>query len=173
MSLKNKEAQKKYQREYMKNWRKENPDKEKELQRKSNAKRDYQKWYREKKKNDPAFIKKRQEYYQANKEYFKNKSKESYLRTRDVVRERWRLKRLKVLTHYGMKCQCCGEAQLEFLAVDHINNDGCLHRKTTKLNIYDWIIKNNFPRGFQILCHNCNMAKGFYGYCPHAKKKHT
>ena len=32
-----------------------------------------------------------------------------------------------------------------------------------------WITKNNSPKGFQILCHNCNMAKGFYGKCPHQK----
>ena len=31
-------------------------------------------------------------------------------------------------------------------------------------------IKNNFPKGFQILCHNCNIAKGHYGKCPHEKK---
>ena len=33
-----------------------------------------------------------------------------------------------------------------------------------------WIIKNNFPEGFKILCHNCNNAKGFYGKCPHQKQ---
>ena len=32
-----------------------------------------------------------------------------------------------------------------------------------------WIKKNNFPKGFQILCHNCNVAKGIYGECPHEK----
>ena len=32
-----------------------------------------------------------------------------------------------------------------------------------------WIIENNFPKGFQILCHNCNVAKGLYGECPHEK----
>jgi hypothetical protein len=29
------------------------------------------------------------------------------------------------------------------------------------------LIKNNFPDGFQVLCHNCNMSIGLYGYCPH------
>ena len=27
-------------------------------------------------------------------------------------------------------------------------------------NLYNWIIENNFPEGFKILCHNCNFAKG-------------
>jgi hypothetical protein len=24
---------------------------------------------------------------------------------------------------------------------------------------------------YQLLCHNCNMAKGFYGLCPHQEQK--
>lgn len=31
---------------------------------------------------------------------------------------------------YGGKCSCCGESIPEFLTVDHINNDGEVHRKT-------------------------------------------
>lgn len=33
----------------------------------------------------------------------------------------------------------------------------------------EWQRKNNYPKGFQVLCHNCNLAKGFYGKCPHQK----
>lgn len=73
-----------------------------------------------------------------------------------------------ILNHYGGKCICCGETQKEFLAVDHISGNGAKHRKEIgSSNIYWWIKKNNFPPGFQILCHNCNLAKGFYGSCPH------
>ena len=73
-------------------------------------------------------------------------------------------------------CVCCGESYYEFLAVDHIEGGGNSHRKSlSKTNsvhygdLYNWLIKNNFPKGFQILCHNCNLAKGFYGSCPHKK----
>jgi len=170
MPLKDKELNKKYHREYIKKWRNKNPEREKEIQKKSNANRDYQKWYHDKKKNDPEFIKKRKEYYQNNKAYFKEKSKKCYIKTKVKVQERWQAKRLLVLKHYGMKCQCCGETQIEFLAIDHINNDGNIHRKQIKTNIFDWLIKNNFPDGFQVLCHNCNLSKSFYGYCPHNKK---
>ena len=38
-----------------------------------------------------------------------------------------------------------------------------------KTVLLKWIIKNNFPKGFQILCHNCNSAKAVYGKCPHEK----
>ena len=33
--------------------------------------------------------------------------------------------------------------------------------------IYRWLIKHKFPPGIQVLCHNCNLAKGYYGACPH------
>jgi len=33
-----------------------------------------------------------------------------------------------------------------------------------------WLRKYNYPKGFQVLCHNCNMAKRF-GVCPHKEKK--
>lgn len=84
-------------------------------------------------------------------------------------------KRKIALEHYGgipPKCKCCGESIIEFLSFDHINGGGSRHRKTKKFgNIYKWLILNNFPDGFQVLCHNCNQAKGFYGKCPHATIK--
>ena len=59
----------------------------------------------------------------------------------------------------------------EFLAIDHINGGGNKHRKELKNDkLPGWLAKNNFPEGFRILCHNCNMALGFYGFCPHQKE---
>lgn len=34
-------------------------------------------------------------------------------------------------------------------------------------DLYAWLHANKYPDGFQVLCHNCNMAKGFYSRCPH------
>lgn len=83
--------------------------------------------------------------------------------------------RVIVLNYYGKgepKCVCCGETQYEFLAMDHIEGNGATHRKLIKYaNIYDWLYQHQFPSGFQILCHNCNCAKGFYGQCPHKNLK--
>lgn len=79
--------------------------------------------------------------------------------------------RLEVLTHYSTGtpiCSCCGETEIKFLAIDHVDGGGTIHRKAIGTsNMCYWIKKNGFPEGFQILCHNCNMAKGFYGICPH------
>lgn len=83
--------------------------------------------------------------------------------------------RKEILKKYGDKCACCGESAYEFLAIDHINGGGNKHRREispkncTSTSIYQWLKRNNFPDGFQILCHNCNMAKSLYKMCPHRK----
>jgi hypothetical protein len=89
--------------------------------------------------------------------------------------------RIDVLEHYSKgvpHCECCGENHLEFLSIDHINNDGAEHRRKLANNktgnfgrIYYWLRNNGYPDGFQVLCHNCNMAKGFYGHCPHQDER--
>lgn len=79
--------------------------------------------------------------------------------------------RLEVLIAYGKKCRCCGEKTIEFLGIDHVNNDGNKERKKLKMNgsrFYSYLRKMKFPKGrYQVLCHNCNLSKGFYGRCPH------
>lgn len=94
---------------------------------------------------------------------------------RERDRTTYRDIRKKVIDHYGGKCLCCGISELKFLALDHTEGNGNQHRLevtgTKRGNIYRWILKNNFPPSFQILCHNCNMAKGCYGVCPHQENK--
>ena len=50
------------------------------------------------------------------------------------------------------------------LALDHIENDGARQRREEPAlrwskHMYAWIIKQGFPSGFQVLCHNCNISK--------------
>ena len=78
--------------------------------------------------------------------------------------------RAEMLKAYGGQCVCCGETEPKFLAVDHVNNDGHTHRKQIGYDtaaMYRWAKKNGFPKSLQILCHNCNSAKEYYGKCPH------
>jgi len=77
----------------------------------------------------------------------------------------------------GYKCSCCGEQEESFLCLDHINNDGYAHRKQIGhrggIGIYLWIIRNQFPPCFQVLCYNCNQGKRLHnGVCPHQIKSH-
>lgn len=81
--------------------------------------------------------------------------------------------RNEVLMAYGHKCNCCGVTNQEFLAIDHVFNDGNLERQErgTSATFYRFLKKQGFPKDrYQILCHNCNMAKAFYGECPHKHK---
>lgn len=92
------------------------------------------------------------------------------------VTARDRARRHEVLNHYSdgtMACKCCAESTNQFLTIDHINNDGAAHRRATKGHTVGWLIRNKMPVGFQILCMNCNFAKGKYGVCPHeARRSH-
>lgn len=78
--------------------------------------------------------------------------------------------RLAAIEHYGGICACCGEVTIEFLCIDHVGGGGNKHRKTlTTKSIGEWLYSNGYPDGFQVLCHNCNMAEGIYGECPHKR----
>lgn len=103
--------------------------------------------------------------------YIKENNPEEYKKNREKDRIRKLKIRKIVFEYYGNKCQCCGIDTYEFLCIDHINNDGCIQRqKKGRKDVYNYAIKNNFPNDLQILCHNCNLAKGIYGKCPHKKE---
>ena len=89
-----------------------------------------------------------------------------------VMRKKTRDKlRSDVLTHYGNKCNCCGETEYKFLGLDHRDGSGNAHRKEigkhSSQAFYTWVRRSGYPELVQILCHNCNLSKGFYGECPH------
>lgn len=83
--------------------------------------------------------------------------------------------RLEALTHYSkgtLRCACCSESAYQFLTLDHINNNGAEHRRQiNNTNLPNWLRKHGYPEGFQVLCMNCNFAKGKYGVCPHVAEE--
>lgn len=77
--------------------------------------------------------------------------------TRAKRREYYHNQKAAVLAHYRNECECCGETEPDILTVDHINGDGAEHRKIVPAQrIYAWLIANEFPPGFRVLCFNCN-----------------
>jgi len=117
--------------------------------------------------NKDRILDEHKEYYKNNKEKWKNQQK-----SKEVDRKAGKKYRVKqkilVINHYGGKCVCCGETNLVFLTIDHINNNGSTHRKEIGSNLARWIIKNQYPIGFQVLCWNCNLGKHLNnGICPH------
>lgn len=89
-------------------------------------------------------------------------------------KERYKQRKILVLEHYGGKCACCEESRIEFLTLDHLNNDGKKHREQINRSgsgLYSWAVKNNFPSEpkIQVFCWNCQEAKAHYGTCPHKR----
>ena len=76
-------------------------------------------------------------------------------------------------TNNDIKCKCCGEKHTEFFSLDHIYNNGAHHRKQVSGSMYKWIIDNNFPPIFQLLCMNCNWSRRFGQTCPHQIKSNN
>ena len=109
-------------------------------------------------------------YYKENQEKILEQQQKQNTRLRNIV--------LKGYSKNVPKCACCGVKGKEFLAIDHINGRKQMDTEpelkkigySSKLDgskLYIWLKNNNFPKGFQVLCHNCNFAKGKLGQCPH------
>lgn len=78
--------------------------------------------------------------------------------------------KVKAFDHYGRVCTCCNLQFIDvFLTLDHVNNDGNLHRKEIKgARVYRWACHNGYPTFLQTHCFNCNMGKKVNGgICPH------
>lgn len=96
------------------------------------------------------------------------------LAARETVR-RGKIRQDVFMAYGGFVCVCCGEKGPMFLTIDHINNDGANHRRELKAKIgnggaafFYWLKQNKFPKGFQVLCRNCNWGKHANGgVCPH------
>ena len=58
-------------------------------------------------------------------------------------------------------CQHCGYSNIDALAIDHIADNGKAHRAEVGAgsSFWLWLQRNNYPAGFQTLCHNCNFLK--------------
>ena len=168
-----------------KEWQRKNPERVKEIKNNWILRNpDYRRNYNL--KNRDRKIKYMKEYYQKTQEHQRQKTKLWYKenqekvilyrqKTKELTTKKRFEKKIKVYNHYSnydIKCNCCGESQIEFLSIDHINNDGYKHRRSGMTHIIDWLIKNNFPSGFQLLCFNCNFAKGHSQdhICPHQKQ---
>jgi len=74
----------------------------------------------------------------------------------------------KIIKHYSnntMECKYCGNSDIRVLSIDHIDGNGCKHRREYNIGsgspFYKWLIKNNYPEGYQVLCMNCQFIKRY------------
>lgn len=109
-----------------------------------------------------------------NKDTTKTKCSLCLVKCRELERLNDLKTKKNVMSHYGNKCNCCGESGLAFLNIDHIDNNGNAQRKFVPSGgrqFYKYIIRNGYPNDLQILCWNCNMGKHLNnGACPHKEK---
>jgi hypothetical protein len=92
--------------------------------------------------------------------------------TREASLGRLHAIRSEVLAVYSdgrVSCECCGERDERFLALDHIEGIGPRQPgvRTGGNVFYVWLKKQGFPSGLRVLCHNCNCAMGRDRACPH------
>jgi len=127
----------------------------------------------------------RREWMQRNPESGQKARTKYYYKYRDkeLESDRRELRRIRqqFVNEYGKVCACCGESNIEFLTLDHVNGDGEAHRKfidptpkrgANSREVLRRLRREGWPKeGYRILCYNCNFSRGFYGYCPHKEKR--
>ena len=137
-------------REYEREWQRKNPEKLKAADKK---------YYHSHKEKRAAALKKwifnnREKYLESQIQYNLDNSK--------IKLEKRLEKRVAVLSHYSGGgdpiCLKCNEKEFAFLTVDHVDgvkrNDG-----RAGFTLIGYLIKNDFPEGYQTLCGNCNWLK--------------
>lgn len=79
--------------------------------------------------------------------------------------------RREAIQAYGGRCACCAEDTDQFLQIDHINGRNLPEGRDRLFGsaLYARLRRGGWPSGYQVLCANCNFAKGVFGRCPHAQ----
>lgn len=127
--------------------------------RKAFAKEYGKQWYLENREETRA---KKAIYREKNRDELRAAGKIYHQRYRERYIEKRAALKYAVFKYYSggnVKCFECDIIDIDMLTLDHINNDGVEHRKKIGNKIYKWVIENNFPKGFQVLCWNHNIKK--------------
>ena len=101
----------------------------------------------------------------AKKQYQKDVNRSRTLSRQRMLRQMENMKNavINVLTNGEGTCRWCGQGDQDVLTIDHIDNNGANHRRQMGIGcgklIYRYLVKNDYPPGFQVLCFNCNNKK--------------
>ena len=95
-----------------------------------------------------------------------DKYKAQYQARAPIVKKQYEQLRIEVLTLYGkgkLACVRCGFSDIRALSIDHIiaqpfrlRGNICGH---SSQSFYKWLKRNNYPKGYQTLCMNCQFIK--------------
>lgn len=121
-------------------------------------------------------------YYLRNKEkimertyLWREGNKDKLTKYSKKYRTRLKIDALKAYSNNKAECACCGEKEVDFLCLDHMDDNGKEDRKKTGLgtSFLKWLKVHNYPKNLrlQVLCFNCNMSKRIQGgVCIHKLK---
>lgn len=114
---------------------------------------------------DPTVRQKNAEYVRTKRvtdEEYRERNKYYNRRYNDEVSSRLKEACINMYSNGDACCAWCPQADIDVLCLDHISNDGKQWRKSgvkAGKHLYQWLIKNDYPKGLQVLCANCNMKK--------------
>lgn len=156
------EWKKERHRKYTRTFRSENPEKVQLGKDKTNARR--------------------RELYRTDEAYREARKAESRLIMPEIQRMRRARLKAEVFDHYGKTCACCGETEINFLTIGHVNGDGAEHRRKlyrtegreggNTCRLYLDLIRRGFPDDVRIECYNCNCGSFRNGgVCPHERDR--
>jgi len=140
-------------------------------------------WYTN---NKNEILKNRKEYYRKNynsiKEYMHGYFIEKYsdvdekIKMLDACKAYRHKLKSSVIMKLGGRCNCCGESEQEFLTVDHIHENGGVHRRQLRslgksgMAVYRIVRDAENTSDYQLLCWNCNISKHYGGgICRHKR----
>jgi len=172
---------------YMREWKKENPEKVKIISKRSYKKNKSKiitrvKEYKE--KNYDKVLKRKREHYAENRKRLVNekhklrrdnpekynaiarksnkKHRTKILAKKKVEHESLRERVLKYYSKGTPKCNECGIMGIPFLNMDHIHGRKQMgHDRNTGTGKFYRYLDKEHPSGYQVLCYNCNMIKEF------------
>ncbi len=137
--------------------------------------REYQREYHRRYRLTPKNKVYRKHYREINRDYANERNREYYqihreqilVRMRVTQRKRSQKLKTQVLVYYGadnlLACVKCGFSNIDALTIDHINGNGSKHRRDlcnhSGVSFYYWLVKNNYPEGYQTLCMNCQFIE--------------
>lgn len=104
-------------------------------------------------------------YYLENRERFLLYEQEHKLGRKKINAKSYQKLKQKVLAHYGngkLACVRCGFNDIRALSIDHLNGGGSEQKRQLGGNgslLYFWLVKHNYPLGYQTLCMNCQFIK--------------
>jgi len=114
----------------------------------------------------------REQYPEKQKAYQRRGYRKNHEKRLQIAKERRMKLRMEAYNAYGGSvCACCGETNMGFLSIDHINGTTRTARALQLKeggSIYGWLKKHSYPADYQILCFNCNLGRARNnGICPH------